>query len=159
MSFPHRPPSIKVDSRGGEGKVGRDRQGKVYEQAIASLGGQSVREIHPVGCQQVEKEVGRHLCKAKLPGCYDRLVKLITGFKNPVRGAHANWEKAGPNHDGIKVPSVSIIGNISQTEGGRVLEEFRTGIRKKVWFIKAFIKNLEPTGSNWRIQFPTRKTV
>jgi hypothetical protein len=123
------------------------------------LGGQSVRKIYPVGCQQVEKEVGRHLRKAKLPGCYDRLVKLITGLKNPVRGAHADWEKAGPNHKGVKVPSVSIIGNISQTEGSRVLEEFRIGIRKKVWVIKAFIENLEPTGSIWRIQFPTRETV
>jgi hypothetical protein len=107
----------------------------------------------------VEKEVGRHLCKAKLPGCYDRLVKLITGFKDPVRGTHADWEKAGPNHNGIKVPSVSIISNISQTEGSRVLEEFRIGIRKKVWVIKAFIENLEPTGSIWRIQFPPRETV
>jgi hypothetical protein len=123
------------------------------------LGGQSVRKIHPVGCQQVEKEVGRHLRKAKLPGCYDRLVKLITLLKNPVRGAHADWEKAGPNHNGIKVLSVSIIGNISQTEGSRVLEEFRIGIRKKIWDIKAFIENLEPTGSIWRIQFPTRETV
>jgi hypothetical protein len=107
----------------------------------------------------VEKEVGRHLRKAKLPGCYDRLVKLITGFKDPVRGAHADWEKAGPDHDGIKMPGVSIIGNISQTEGSRVLKELRIGIRKEIWVIKAFIENLEPTGSIWRIQFPTRETV
>jgi hypothetical protein len=107
----------------------------------------------------VEKEVGRHLRKAKLPGCYDRLVKLITGFKNPVRGAHANWEKARPNHDRIKMSGVSIIGNISQTEGSWVLKELRVGIRKEVWVIKASVENLEPTGSIRGIQFPARETV
>jgi hypothetical protein len=107
----------------------------------------------------VEKEVGRHLRKTKLPGCYDRLVKLITRLEDSIRGTHANWEKAGPNHNGIKVPSVSIIGNVSQMEGSRVLEEFGIGIREKVWVIKAFIENPEPTGSIWRIQFPTRETV
>jgi hypothetical protein len=107
----------------------------------------------------VEKEVGRHLRKAKLPGRYDRLVKLITGFKNPVRGAHADWEKARPNHDGIKMPGVSIIGNISQTEGSWVLKELRVGIRKEVRVGEAFIKNLEPTASIWGIQFPARETV
>jgi hypothetical protein len=88
----------------------------------------------------MEKEVGRHLRKAKLPGCYD-------------------WEKARPNHDGIKMPGVSIIGNISQTEGSWVLKELRVGIRKEVWVIEAIVKDLEPTGSIWGIQFPARETV
>jgi hypothetical protein len=60
----------------------------------------------------VEKEVGRHLRKTKLPGCYDRLVKFITRLADPIRGAHANWEKTGSNHNGVKAPSVSIIVNI-----------------------------------------------
>jgi hypothetical protein len=60
----------------------------------------------------VEKEVGRHLRKTKLLGCYDRLVKFITRLEDPVRGAHANWEKTGPNHNRVKAPSVSIIVNI-----------------------------------------------
>jgi hypothetical protein len=60
----------------------------------------------------MEKEVGRHLRKAKLPGCYDRLIKLITRLENPVRGTHADWEKTGSDHDGVKAPSVCIIGNI-----------------------------------------------
>jgi hypothetical protein len=60
----------------------------------------------------MEKEVGRHLRKAKLPGCYDRLIKLITRLENPVRGTHANREKIGPNHDRVKAPGVSIIGNV-----------------------------------------------
>jgi hypothetical protein len=107
----------------------------------------------------VEKEVGRHLRKTKLPGRYNRLVKLITRLEDTIRSTHANWEEAGPNHNGVKVPSVGIIGNIGQTEGSWVLEEFGIGIRKKVWIVKAFIENLEPTGSILRIQFPARETV
>jgi hypothetical protein len=107
----------------------------------------------------VEKEMGRHLPKTKLSGCYDRLVKLINGLEDPIRGTHANWEKAGPNHNGVKAPGVGIIGNIGQSEGSRVLKEFRIGIRKKIQVIKAFVENPEPVGSIWRIQLTTRKTV
>jgi hypothetical protein len=32
-------------------------------------------------------------------------------------------------------------------EGSRVLKELRIGIRKEVWVVKAFIEDLEPTGS------------
>jgi hypothetical protein len=49
----------------------------------------------------VKKKMGRHLPETKLPGCYDRLVKLITELDDPIRGTHANWKKAGPNHDGV----------------------------------------------------------
>jgi hypothetical protein len=49
----------------------------------------------------VKKKMGRHLPKTQLPDCYDRLVELITGFDDPIRGTHANWKKAGPNHDGV----------------------------------------------------------
>jgi hypothetical protein len=107
----------------------------------------------------VKKKMGRHLPKTKLPGCYDRLVELITGLEDPIRGTHANWEKAGPNHNGVKAPSVGVMGNIGQSEGSRVLEKFRIGIRKKVCVIKAFIESPEPAGSIWRIQFPARETV
>jgi hypothetical protein len=49
----------------------------------------------------VKKEMRWYLSKTKLPSYYDRLVKLITGLDDLIRGAHANWKKAGPNHDGI----------------------------------------------------------
>jgi hypothetical protein len=49
----------------------------------------------------VKKKMGRHLPETQLPGCYDRLVELIIGFDDPIRGTHANWKKAGPNHDGV----------------------------------------------------------
>jgi hypothetical protein len=107
----------------------------------------------------VEKEMGRHLPKTKLSGCYDRLVKLINGLEDPIRGTHANWEKAGPNHNGVKAPGVGIIGNIGQSERSRVLKEFKIGIRKKIRVIKAFVENPEPAGSVWRIQLTTRKTI
>jgi hypothetical protein len=38
----------------------------------------------------VEEEVGRNLTKTKLPGYYDRLVKLKTWLDDSVGGAHAN---------------------------------------------------------------------
>jgi hypothetical protein len=95
----------------------------------------------------VKKEVGRHLCKTKLPGCYDRLVKLITRLEDSVGGAHANWEETGPNHDRVKVPGVGVIGNVGQSEGSRVLKELGIGIRKEVWVVKAFVENPEPSGS------------
>jgi hypothetical protein len=49
----------------------------------------------------VEEEVGRNLPKTKLPGCYNRLVKLITWLDDSVRGAHANWKEAMTNHDRV----------------------------------------------------------
>jgi hypothetical protein len=80
----------------------------------------------------VKKEVGRHLRKTELPGCYDRLVKLITRLEDPVR---------------VKAPGVGIIGNVGQSEGSRVLKELGIGIRKEVWVVKAFVENPEPSGS------------
>jgi hypothetical protein len=61
----------------------------------------------------MKEEMWRHLPKTKLPGCYDRLVKLISWLNNPVRSTHANWEEAGTDHDGVQVPGISIMGEIS----------------------------------------------
>jgi hypothetical protein len=49
----------------------------------------------------MKKEVGTNLPKTKLPGCYDRLVELITGLDDSVGAAHANWKEASANHDRI----------------------------------------------------------
>jgi hypothetical protein len=49
----------------------------------------------------VEEEVGRNLPKTKLPGCDNRLVKLITWLDDFVGGAHANWKEARVNHDRV----------------------------------------------------------
>jgi hypothetical protein len=48
----------------------------------------------------VEKEMRRYLPKAKLPSCYDRLVKLISRLDYSVGCTHANWEEAGTDHNG-----------------------------------------------------------
>jgi hypothetical protein len=60
----------------------------------------------------MKKKMWRHMPKTELPDCYDRLVKLISGLDDPIRSTHANWKKAGPNHDGIQAPSIGVIGKI-----------------------------------------------
>jgi hypothetical protein len=49
----------------------------------------------------VEEEVGRNLPNSKLPGCYNRLVKHVTGLDDSVAGAHADWKEARNNHDRV----------------------------------------------------------
>jgi hypothetical protein len=41
------------------------------------------------------------LPKTKLPGCYDRLVKLITWLDDSIGRSHANWKEARVNHDRV----------------------------------------------------------
>jgi hypothetical protein len=38
----------------------------------------------------MKEEMWRHLPKTKLPGCYNRLLKFISRFDDPVGGAHAD---------------------------------------------------------------------
>jgi hypothetical protein len=61
----------------------------------------------------MKEEMWRHLPKTKLPGCYDRLVKFISRFDDPVGSAHADWEEARMNHDGVQTPGVDIMGEVS----------------------------------------------
>jgi hypothetical protein len=49
----------------------------------------------------MKEEVGRNLPETKLPGCYNRLVELITGLDDSVGGAHADWKEARANHDRV----------------------------------------------------------
>jgi hypothetical protein len=60
----------------------------------------------------MKKEMWRHLPKTKLPGCYDRLVKLVSWLDDLIRSTHANWKKAGPNHDGVQARGIGVIGEI-----------------------------------------------
>jgi hypothetical protein len=66
----------------------------------------------------MKEEVWRNLPKTKLPGCYNRLVKLVSRFDDPVGSAHADWEEARANHDRVQAPGVDIIGKVSQSECG-----------------------------------------
>ncbi|PVH32018.1 hypothetical protein PAHAL_9G293500 [Panicum hallii] len=49
----------------------------------------------------MKEEVWRNLTKTKLSGCYNRLVKLITGLDDSIGGAHADWKEARVNHDRV----------------------------------------------------------
>jgi hypothetical protein len=60
----------------------------------------------------VKKEMRGYLSKAKLPGCYNQLVKLIPWLYDPIGSTHTNWKKAGPNHNGVQTPGISVIGKI-----------------------------------------------
>jgi hypothetical protein len=74
---------------------------KSSEQTIASLAGENIGQISSTCGQMVKEEVRRNLPKTKLPGCYDRLVELITWLDDSVGGAHADWKEARVNHDRV----------------------------------------------------------
>jgi hypothetical protein len=74
---------------------------KISELAIASSAGENIGQISSTYCQMVKEEVGRNLPKTKLPGCYDRLVKLITWLDDSIGRSHANWKEARVNHDRV----------------------------------------------------------
>jgi hypothetical protein len=76
----------------------------------------------------MKEEVRRNLPKAKLPGCYNRLIELISRFDDPVGSTHANREEARVNQDRIQAPGVDVIGKVSQPEGGWVTENFRLSV-------------------------------
>jgi hypothetical protein len=93
----------------------------------------------------VKEEVGRNLPKTKLPGCYDRLVKLITWLDDSVGGAHADWKEARANHDRGQMPSAIIIGKVSQSEGNWILKDFRIYVRKVDWVVQTLVQYSKPT--------------
>jgi hypothetical protein len=92
----------------------------------------------------MKEEVRRNLPEAKLPGCYDQLIELISWLDDPVGGAHTDWKEARADHDRIQKPSAVIIGKISQSEGDRVLKNFRISVRKEDRVVQAPIENPKP---------------
>jgi hypothetical protein len=92
----------------------------------------------------MKEEVWRNLPKTKLPGCYNRLVKLVSQFDDPVGSAHADWEEARANHDRVQAPGVGIIGEVSQSERGWAFKDFRLSIREEDWVVQALVKNPKP---------------
>jgi hypothetical protein len=92
----------------------------------------------------MKEEVWRNLPKAKLPGCYNRLIELISRFDDPVGSTHADWEEERANHDRIQAPGVDIIGEVSQPEGGRALEDFRLSVGEEDWVVQAPVENSKP---------------
>jgi hypothetical protein len=110
MGLPHGPPSLETIGSGGETEVVGNWNGQSVKEGIAPLASKDVRQFSSACCQVVEKEVWGHLPETKLPGYYHRLVRLITRLDDPVRGTHANWEKARTDHDRVQVPGASVIG-------------------------------------------------
>jgi hypothetical protein len=92
----------------------------------------------------MKEEVRRNLPEAKLSGCYDQLIELISRFNDPIGCTHADWEEARVNHDRVQAPGVDIIGKISQPKGGRVLENFRFSVGKEDRVVQAPIENPKP---------------
>jgi hypothetical protein len=92
----------------------------------------------------MKEEVRRSLPEAKLPGCYDRLIELISWLDDPVGGAHADWKKARADHDRIQMPCAVIIGKISQSKGDRVLKNFRISVGKEDRVVQTPIENPKP---------------
>jgi hypothetical protein len=72
---------------------------KIIKHAIAFLAGNEIRKISSTFCQVMKEEVGRDLPKTKLPGCYDRLVGIITRLDDSIGGAHADWKEARVDPD------------------------------------------------------------
>jgi hypothetical protein len=92
----------------------------------------------------MKEEVRRNLPEAKLPGCCDRVIELISWLDDSVGGAHADWKEARANHDRIQMPSAVIIGKISQSEGDRVFKNSRIGVGKEDRVVQAPIENPKP---------------
>jgi hypothetical protein len=95
----------------------------------------------------MKEEVGRNLPKDELPGCYDRLIELISGFDDTVGSIHADWEETRMNHDRIQMPGVDIIGEVSQSEGGWALKNFRLSVREEDRVVQAPVENPKPLRS------------
>ena len=86
----------------------------------------------------------RHLPETKLSGYHYRLITLITGLDDPVRGTHANREEARTNHDRIQMLGASVIGKVIQSKGDWVFKVRRFSIRKEQGVVQALEEDPEP---------------
>ena len=76
------------------------------------MAGERIRQVGSALRKMVEKEMGRYLPKAKLPGHYDRLVEFIPRLDDSVGCTHANWKETGTDHSGKELPSAGVIGKV-----------------------------------------------
>jgi hypothetical protein len=70
-----------------------------------------------------------------LPGCYDRLVRLITWLDDSVGGAHADWKEARVDHDRVQMLSAVIIGKAIQSESDQIFKAIGGIVRKEEWIV------------------------
>jgi hypothetical protein len=92
----------------------------------------------------MKEEVGRNLPKTKLPGCYDRLVRFIAWFDNPVGGAYTDRKEARMDHDGVQISSAFIIGKVIQSKGTWIFKDFRICVRKVDWIVRTLVEYSKP---------------
>ena len=83
----------------------------------------------------MKEEMRRDLPKTKLPGCYNRLVRLVTRLNDSVGSTHTDWEKTRTNHDRIQMSSAVVIGKVIQSEGDRIFKVFGGSVREEEWII------------------------
>ena len=86
----------------------------------------------------------RHLSETKLSGCHYRLITLITGLDDPVRGTHANREEARTNHEGVQMLCAGVIGKVIQSERDWVFKICRFSIRVEQGVVQTLEENLKP---------------
>jgi hypothetical protein len=108
---------------------------KIIKQVVAFLASNEIRQISSTFYQMMKEEVGRDLPKTKLPGCYDRLVRLITRLDDSVGGAHADWKEARVDHDRIQMLSTVIVSKVIQSEGNWIFKVFRSSVREEEWIV------------------------
>jgi hypothetical protein len=108
---------------------------KIIKQAVASLASNEIRQISSTPCQMMKEEVGRDLPQTKLPGCYDRLVRIITRLDDSVGGAHADWKEARADYERIQMSSAIIIGKVIQYQGNRIFKVFGGSVREEEWIV------------------------
>jgi hypothetical protein len=70
-----------------------------------------------------------------LPGCYDRLERLVTWLDDSVGGAHADWKEARADHDRVQMSSAVIIGEAIQSESDRIFKAIGGSVRKEEWIV------------------------
>jgi hypothetical protein len=70
-----------------------------------------------------------------LPGCYDRLITLITWLDDSVGGAHADWKEARADHDRVQMLNAVIIGKVIQSKGDWIFKVIGGNIREEEWIV------------------------
>jgi hypothetical protein len=70
-----------------------------------------------------------------LPGCYDRLVRLVTWLDDSVGGAHADWKEARVDHDRVQMLSAVIISKAIQSESDQIFKAIGGIVRKEEWIV------------------------
>jgi hypothetical protein len=78
-----------------------------------------------------------------LPGCYDRLIRLITWLDDSVGGAHADWKETRVDHDRVQMMSAIIIGKVIESEGDQIFKVIGGSVREEEWIVSTSVEDFE----------------